>query len=110
MPFPRHLCLSKAQIRIDPFSLFFISCTISSYISFVPHQETLHDHKSRQRDKGKILNRNLDKKNNKWKSPGTGTRSTNVNADVDQNSPIGGFGDNDFPVNPLYHLSLHGKI
>ncbi|XP_037796453.1 uncharacterized protein LOC119591781 [Penaeus monodon] len=72
------------------------------------NKETLHDHKSRQRDKGKILNRNLDKKNNKWKSPGTGTRSTNVNADVDQNSPIGGFGDNDFPVNPLYHLSLHG--
>ncbi|KAG7167890.1 Ubiquitin carboxyl-terminal hydrolase CYLD-like, partial [Homarus americanus] len=72
------------------------------------NKETLHDHKSRQRDKSKILNRNIDKKNNKWKSSGSCGRPTQINNDVEQGSPIGGLGDLDLPVNPLYHLSLHG--
>ncbi|XP_045582546.1 ubiquitin carboxyl-terminal hydrolase CYLD isoform X2 [Procambarus clarkii] len=72
------------------------------------NKETLHDHKSRQRDKSKILNRNLDKKNNKWKSSGMSGRPTQINNDIEQNSPIVGLGDSEMPVNPLYHLSLHG--
>ncbi|XP_068211181.1 ubiquitin carboxyl-terminal hydrolase CYLD isoform X1 [Palaemon carinicauda] len=72
------------------------------------NKETLHDHKSRPRDKSKMLNRSSEKKNNKWKSQGSGGRSSNVNNEHEQGSPVGGLGETDFPVNPLYHLSRHG--
>ncbi|KAK7063093.1 hypothetical protein SK128_004549 [Halocaridina rubra] len=71
-------------------------------------KETLHEHKSRQRDKSKMLGRNSEKKNNKWKSQATSGRSAGVN-EHEQGSPVGGYTESsDFPVNPLYHLSLHG--
>lgn len=70
-----------------------------------------HDHKPRQRDKGKILNRNMDKKNNKWKSSGSSGRPLQVNTEPDQTHSVGSssFGDSEIPVNPLYHLSIHGE-
>lgn len=69
-------------------------------------QETLHDHKSRQRDKNKMVNRNTDKKNNKWKGQSGGRM--NINNDLD--SSPSSYGESDLPINPLYHLSMHGKL
>ncbi|XP_069943847.1 ubiquitin carboxyl-terminal hydrolase CYLD isoform X4 [Cherax quadricarinatus] len=71
------------------------------------NKETLHDHKSRQRDKSKILNRNIDKKNNKWKSSGISGRPTQISSDLEHNSIVG-LGESELPVNPLYHLTLRG--
>ncbi|KAK4303765.1 hypothetical protein Pmani_024251 [Petrolisthes manimaculis] len=70
-------------------------------------KETLHDHKPRQRDKTKLLNRNTDKKNNKWKGAGGGRQHIN-NDLVDSSPSVGSFGESDLPINPLYHLSMHG--
>ncbi|KAG0693343.1 Ubiquitin carboxyl-terminal hydrolase CYLD [Chionoecetes opilio] len=60
------------------------------------NKDMTHDHKSRQRDKSKILNRNLDKKNNKWKSGGSscsGGRPLQINNDLDQTHSVSSFGD-----------------
>ncbi|XP_045113226.1 ubiquitin carboxyl-terminal hydrolase CYLD-like [Portunus trituberculatus] len=73
------------------------------------NKDSGHEHKPRQRDKGKILNRNMEKKNNKWKSSGCSSgRPLQVNSEPEQTHPVGSFGDSDFPVHPLCHLSLHG--
>lgn len=76
----------------------------------LPPQDMAHDHKSRQRDKSKILNRSMEKKNNKWKSTGSSSgRPLQINNDLDQTHPVSSFGDSEMPVNPLCHLSLHGR-
>ncbi|XP_050687132.1 ubiquitin carboxyl-terminal hydrolase CYLD-like isoform X2 [Eriocheir sinensis] len=74
------------------------------------NKDVPHDHKPRQRDKGKILNRNVDKKNNRWKSSGSSGRPLQINAEPEQTHSVSGssFGDSEIPVNPLYHLSIHG--